>query len=41
MAVAGVPVDTAAVKRLANLSPYYNALMRTTCVATMLKGIEC
>jgi acetylornithine deacetylase/succinyl-diaminopimelate desuccinylase-like protein len=38
MAVAEVPVDTAAAKRLGNLSPYYNALMRTTCVATMLSG---
>jgi acetylornithine deacetylase/succinyl-diaminopimelate desuccinylase-like protein len=38
MAVARVPVDTSAAKRLANFSPYYNALMRTTCVATMLSG---
>jgi acetylornithine deacetylase/succinyl-diaminopimelate desuccinylase-like protein len=30
--------DTAAIQRLATASPYYNALMRTTCVATMLEG---
>ena len=30
--------DVAAVRRLADASPYYNALMRTTCVATMLSG---
>jgi acetylornithine deacetylase/succinyl-diaminopimelate desuccinylase-like protein len=36
-AVAKNPNDTAAVARLA-LSPYYNALMRTTCVATRLEG---
>jgi acetylornithine deacetylase/succinyl-diaminopimelate desuccinylase-like protein len=38
MAVAKTPLDTAAALRLAKSSPYYNALMRTTCVATMLSG---
>ena len=33
-----IPADTAAAYRLAKVSPYYNALMRTTCVATMLSG---
>jgi acetylornithine deacetylase/succinyl-diaminopimelate desuccinylase-like protein len=36
-AVAGATPDAAAVARLAE-QPYYNALMRTTCVATMLEG---
>jgi acetylornithine deacetylase/succinyl-diaminopimelate desuccinylase-like protein len=36
-AVAGNPDDTAAVARL-SADPYYNALLRTTCVATMLSG---
>ncbi len=31
------PFDTSAISRLST-SPYYNALMRTTCVATMLEG---
>lgn len=35
-AVALTPPDPAAVSRLAAASPYYNALMRTTCVATQV-----
>lgn len=35
--VAGTTQDADAVKRLSD-SPYYNALMRTTCVATKLEG---
>jgi len=31
-------VDTAAARRLANRSPFYNALLRTTCVATLIEG---
>ncbi len=38
LAILKTPVDTAAADRLAASSPYYNALMRTTCVATMLSG---
>jgi len=38
LAVAAVPADTAAARRLARVSPYYNSLMRTTCVATLLNG---
>lgn len=38
LAMSGNPTDTAAANRLAKVSPYYNALMRTTCVATMLSG---
>jgi acetylornithine deacetylase/succinyl-diaminopimelate desuccinylase-like protein len=30
--------DSAAAARLARVSPYYNALLRTTCVATMIQG---
>jgi acetylornithine deacetylase/succinyl-diaminopimelate desuccinylase-like protein len=37
-AVAKVPPDAEAAKRLSAQSAYYNALMRTTCVATMLTG---
>ena len=37
-AVAKQPPDPQAVARLSASSPYYNALMRTTCVATMLSG---
>ena len=37
-AVAAQPPDPAAVARLAAPSPYYNALMRTTCVATRLEA---
>lgn len=32
------PSDTVAANRLAASSAYYNAMMRTTCVATMLNG---
>jgi len=35
---AGGRVDTAAAQRLANRSPFYNALLRTTCVATLIEG---
>jgi acetylornithine deacetylase/succinyl-diaminopimelate desuccinylase-like protein len=38
MAMAMTPLDTAAANRLARSSAYYNALMRTTCVATMISG---
>ncbi len=38
MAMGKTPLDTAAANRLARSSAYYNALMRTTCVATMLGG---
>jgi len=37
-AVAGTTVDAAAARRLSTASPFYNALMRTTCVATRLEG---
>jgi acetylornithine deacetylase/succinyl-diaminopimelate desuccinylase-like protein len=38
LAVLKTPIDTAAAGRLAAESAYYNAMMRTTCVATMLSG---
>jgi acetylornithine deacetylase/succinyl-diaminopimelate desuccinylase-like protein len=38
LAILKTPIDTAAVNRLTASSPIYNALMRTTCVATMLNG---
>jgi acetylornithine deacetylase/succinyl-diaminopimelate desuccinylase-like protein len=38
MAMAKTPLDTAAANRLAQSLPYYNSLMRTTCVATMISG---
>jgi acetylornithine deacetylase/succinyl-diaminopimelate desuccinylase-like protein len=38
LAILKTPLDTAAANRLAASSAYYNALMRTTCVATMLAG---
>ncbi len=38
LAAARIPADTAAAGRLAKSSPYYNALMRTTCVATLISG---
>lgn len=38
LAMAKIPIDTAAANRLANASPNYNSKMRTTCVATMLSG---
>jgi acetylornithine deacetylase/succinyl-diaminopimelate desuccinylase-like protein len=37
-AVAKQPTDLAAAARLSASLPYYNAMMRTTCVATMLLG---
>ncbi len=37
-AVARQPTNAQAVDRLAAASPYYNALMRTTCVATMVSA---
>jgi acetylornithine deacetylase/succinyl-diaminopimelate desuccinylase-like protein len=38
LAILRTPPDTEAARRLANSSAYYNAMMRTTCVATMLSG---
>jgi len=38
LAILKSPIDTAASNRLAASSPYFNALLRTTCVATMLSG---
>jgi len=38
LAVGATVSDTAAARRLAEGSPYYNSLMRTTCVATMISG---
>jgi acetylornithine deacetylase/succinyl-diaminopimelate desuccinylase-like protein len=38
IAVLKTPLDTVAANRLAASSAYYNALMRTTCVPTMLSG---
>ncbi|MFZ4622469.1 MAG: M20/M25/M40 family metallo-hydrolase, partial [Bacteroidota bacterium] len=38
LAMAKLPLDTAAANRLAALLPGYNSRMRTTCVATMLSG---
>jgi acetylornithine deacetylase/succinyl-diaminopimelate desuccinylase-like protein len=37
-AVTRTPPDPDAVRRLASSSPFYNGLMRTTCVATMLEA---
>jgi acetylornithine deacetylase/succinyl-diaminopimelate desuccinylase-like protein len=37
-AVAKEPTDKAAAVRLSAAAPYYNTLLRTTCVATMLSG---
>jgi acetylornithine deacetylase/succinyl-diaminopimelate desuccinylase-like protein len=37
-AVARTTPDLAAASRLAQAQPYYNAMMRTTCVATLLEG---
>ena len=37
-AVAQTPADLTAASRLAAKSPFHNALLRTTCVATMLQG---
>ena len=38
LATLKTPIDTAAASRLAASNPYYNALMRTTWVPTMLSG---
>jgi acetylornithine deacetylase/succinyl-diaminopimelate desuccinylase-like protein len=38
LAVAKEPMDTAAAARLSAQSPYFNSLLRTTCVATRLDG---
>jgi acetylornithine deacetylase/succinyl-diaminopimelate desuccinylase-like protein len=38
LAVSRTPTDGAAAARLSAQSPYFNALMRTTCVATKLEG---
>jgi acetylornithine deacetylase/succinyl-diaminopimelate desuccinylase-like protein len=38
LAVAKIPADLTAANRLAEASPIYNSIMRTTCVATMLSG---
>jgi len=38
LAVAKQPPDAGAVSRLTSASPYYNALLRTTCVPTLLQG---
>jgi acetylornithine deacetylase/succinyl-diaminopimelate desuccinylase-like protein len=37
-AVAGAATDLAAAARLAAAQPYYNAMLRTTCVPTLLQG---
>ena len=37
VAASGVP-DSAAAARLSAVSPFFNALLRTTCVATMIEG---
>jgi acetylornithine deacetylase/succinyl-diaminopimelate desuccinylase-like protein len=37
-AVAGTPMDRAAASRLSAASPYFNAMLRTTCVATGLEA---
>ena len=38
LAVAKEPMDAAAAARLSAQSPYFNSLLRTTCVATQLDG---
>jgi acetylornithine deacetylase/succinyl-diaminopimelate desuccinylase-like protein len=38
MRMVGETGDTTAIRRLAAGSPWFNALLRTTCVATMLEG---
>jgi len=38
IAVSKVPTDLSAAARLAAQSPYFNSIMRTTCVATKLEG---
>ncbi len=37
-ALGKAPMDAATATRVAAVSPYYNALLRTTCVATEIKG---
>lgn len=37
-AAARIPADMAAAERLSEMSPIYNSVMRTTCVATILSG---
>ena len=37
-AVSVLPTDEAAARRLSASSPFYNALLRTTCVPTLLEG---
>jgi acetylornithine deacetylase/succinyl-diaminopimelate desuccinylase-like protein len=38
LAILEIPIDTSASNRLCASSAYYNALLRTTCVATMLSA---
>jgi acetylornithine deacetylase/succinyl-diaminopimelate desuccinylase-like protein len=38
LAILKIPIDTSASNRLCASSAYYNALLRTTCVATMLSA---
>jgi acetylornithine deacetylase/succinyl-diaminopimelate desuccinylase-like protein len=38
LAILRNPPDTAAARRLSSYSAYYNAMMRTTCVATMMSA---
>ena len=38
LAILENPPDTSAAQRLGNASAYYNAMMRTTCVATMMSA---
>ena len=38
LAILGNPDDSAAADRIAETSPWYNAMMRTTCVATMAEA---
>ncbi len=38
LAISQDPIDMAAANRLAAASSYYNSMLRTTCVATMLSG---
>jgi acetylornithine deacetylase/succinyl-diaminopimelate desuccinylase-like protein len=38
VAVSKLPTDLAAAARLSAQSPYFNSIMRTTCVATKLEG---
>jgi len=38
LSLSKIPADTQAANRLATVSPYYNSLMRTTCVATIISG---